>query len=169
VWNYYNFISLFAYYSISGDVIISSDDLVSKLSQSGIPECSRSTIISSIIKHLIDSGNSEDKGSTNNNVTGDATTVGDADKNIQSALSNIGPLSPTHPLIRRIQQDTGIQDPQLATQYTDQTVRAMKEHANEKPERMRSMFRSLRRKKGEAKDQGRDNDGSFLQDGYDSF
>jgi hypothetical protein len=143
---------------------------VSKLSQSGIPESSRSAIISSIIKHLLDTGDSEDEGSTNNNATGDAaTTVGDADKNIQSALSNIGPLSPTHPLVQRIQQDIGTQDPQLATQYTEQTVRAMKEHANEKPERMRSMFRSLRRKKGETKDQGRDKDGSFLQDGYDSF
>jgi len=144
---------------------------VSKLSQSGIPESSRSTIISSIIKHLIDGRDSEDKGSTNNNnVKGDAaSTVDDANKNIQSALSNIGQLSPTHPLVRRIQQDTGIQDPQLATQYTEQTVHAMKEHANEKPEKMRSMFRSLRRKKGEGKDQGRDKDGSFLQDGYDSF
>jgi hypothetical protein len=145
---------------------------VSKLSQSGIPESSRSTIISSIIKHLIDDRDSEDKGSTNNNnnVKGDAaSTVDDVNKNIQSALSNIGQLSPTHPLVRRIQQDTGIQDPQLAIQYTEQTVRAMKEHANEKPERMRSMFRSLRRKKGGGKDQGRDKDGTFLQDGYDTF
>jgi hypothetical protein len=143
---------------------------VSKLSQSGIPESSRSTIISSIIKHLIEGRDSEDKGSTNNNVKGDAaSTVDDVNKNIQSALSNIGQLSPTHPCVRRIQQDTGIQDPQLATHYTEQTVHAMKEHANEKPERMRSMFRSLHRKKGEEKDQGRDKDGSFLQDGYDTF
>jgi len=141
------------------------------LSQSGIPQSSKSTIINSIIKHLIDSGESEDKSSTiNKGVSGHAaSTVADADKDVQSALSNIGQLSPTHPLVRRIQQDTGIQDPQLATQYTEQTVHAMKEHANEKPERMRSMFRSLRRKKGEGKDQGRDKDGSFLQDGYDSF
>jgi len=141
------------------------------LSQSGIPESSRSTIINSIIKHLIYSGDSEDKGSAdNNNETGvDAITKGDTDKNVQSALSNIGQLSPTHPLVQRIQQDTGIQDSQLATQYTEQTIRAMKEHANEKPEIMRSMFSSLRRKKGEGKDQGREKDGSFLQDGYDLF
>ena len=69
---------------------------MSKLSQSGIPESSRSTIISSIIKHLIDGRDSEDKGSTNNNnVKGDAaSTVDDANKNIQLALSNIGQLSP---------------------------------------------------------------------------
>lgn len=150
---------------------MSSDDLASKLSQSGIPQSSRSTIISSVIKHLIDSGDSEDKGSvTNNEVSGDvARTVTDADKDVRSALSNIGQLSPTHPLVQRIQQDTGIQDAQLATHYTEQTVRAMKEHANENPERMRSMFGSLRRKKGEEKDQGQNQDGSFLHDGYDSF
>ena len=144
---------------------------MNKLSQSGIPESSRSTIINSIIKHLIYSGDSEDKGSAdNNNETGDdSITKGDTDKNVQSALSNIGQLSPTHPLVQRIQQDTGIQDSQLATQYTEQTLRAMKEHANEKPEIMRSMFSSLRRKKGEGKDQGREKDGSFLQDGYDLF
>ena len=73
-------------------------------------------IINSVIKHLIDSGDSEDKGSvTNNEVSGDvARTVTDADKDVRSALSNIGQLSPTHPLVQRIQQDTGIQDPQLS-------------------------------------------------------
>jgi hypothetical protein len=149
---------------------MSSDDLASKLSQSGIPESSRNTIISSIIKHLMDSGESKDKGSTNNRgATGDAaSTVADADKDVQTALSNIEQLSPDHPLIQRIQQDTGIQDPQLATQYTERTLRAMKEHANENPKRMRSIIRSLRSRK-EGKDQGQNLDGSFLHDGYDSF
>ena len=69
-------------------------------------------------------------------------------------------------MVQRIQQDTGIQDPQIATQYTQQTLSAMKEHANENPERMRSIFR---RKKEEGKNQGQNQDGSFLHDGYDSF
>jgi hypothetical protein len=150
---------------------MSSDDLAGKLSQSGIPQSSRSTIISSVIKHLIDSGDSEDKSSTNNDLASGAaaSTVSDTNKDVQSALSNIGQLSPTHPLVQRIQQDTGIQDPQLATQYTEQTVRAMKEHINENPDKMQSIFGSLRSKKGEGKDQGQNQDGSFLQDGYDSF
>jgi hypothetical protein len=150
---------------------MSADDLARKLSQSGIPQSSRSTIINSIITHVVDSGESEGKGSTNNSgATGDtSTTVADKDKDVQSALSNIGELSPGHPLVQRIQEDTGIQDPQIATQYTQQTLNAMKEHANENPERMRSIFRSLRRKKGEEKDQGQNQDGSFLHDGYDSF
>ena len=141
---------------------MSSDELASKLSQSGIPESSRQTIINCIIKHLMDSDESEGKASTNRLATGDAaSTASDADKDVQRALSNIEQLSPNHPLIQRVQRDTGIQDPQLATQYTERTLRAMKEHANENPERMRSIFRSSRNKK--------DLDGSFLHDGYDSF
>jgi hypothetical protein len=143
---------------------MNSDELASKLSQSGIPESSRNTIINCIIKHLMDSGESEGKASTKRLATGDAaSTVADADKDVQRALSNIEQLSPNHPLIQRVQRDTGIQDPQLATQYTERTLRAMKEHANENPERMRSIFRSSRSKKE------RDLDGSFLHDGYDSF
>ena len=149
---------------------MSADDLASKLSQSGIPQSSRSTIINSIIKHLLDSAESEGKGSGNNSIaTGDtSTTVADATDDIKLALSNIGQLSPGHPLVQRIQRDTGIQDPQKATQYTQQTLSAMKEHANENPERMRSLFRSLRMVK-EVKDQQQNSDGSFLHDGYDSF
>jgi hypothetical protein len=150
---------------------MSADDLASKLSQSGIPQSNRSTIINSIIKHLVDSGESEGKGSTNNSeTTGDTSTaaVADAADDIPLALSNIGQLSPGHPLVQRIQRDTGIQDPQIATQYTQKTLSAMKEHANENPERIRSLFRSLRLGK-EVKDQGQNSDGSFLHDGYDSF
>jgi len=149
---------------------MSADDLASKLSQSGIPQSSRSTIINSIIKHLLDSAESEGKGSVNNSIaTGDtSTTVADATDDIKLALSNIGQLSPGHPLVQRIQRDTGIQDPQKATQYTQQTLSAMKEHATENPERMRSLFRSLRMVK-EVKDPQQNSDGSFLHDGYDSF
>ena len=112
----------------------------------------------------MDSAESEGKASTNRLVTEDAaSTVADADKDVQRALSNIEQLNPNHPLIQQVQRDTGIQDPQLATQYTEQTLRAMKEHANENPEKMRSIFMSSRSKKE------RDLDGSFLHDGYDSF
>ena len=127
-------------------------------------------IINSIIKHLFDSGESEDKGSINTSVAiGDtSTTVANAADDIKLALSNIGQLSPGHPLVQRIQRDTGIQDPQKATRYTQQTLSGMKQHANENPESMRSLFRSMHAVK-EVKDQQKNSDGSFLHDGYDSF
>ncbi|HXP48599.1 MAG TPA: hypothetical protein VN922_01530, partial [Bacteroidia bacterium] len=69
---------------------MSSDELASKLSQSGIPESSRNTIINCIIKHLIDSDDlSEGNASTNRLVTGDASSTADAIKDVQRALSNI--------------------------------------------------------------------------------
>src|SRR5215467_15892784 len=137
---------------------MNSDELASKLSQSGIPESSRNTIINCIIKHLLDSESEGKKIKTST-----ASTVADADKDVQRALSNIEQLSPNHPLIQRVQRDTGIQDPQLATQYTERTLLAMREHANQNPEGMRSIFMSSRSKKE------LDLDGSFLHDGYDSF
>ena len=47
----------------------------------------------------MDSGESEYKDNTNNSrATGDvAGTVADTDKDVQSALSNIGQLGPSHP------------------------------------------------------------------------
>lgn len=52
---------------------MNADVLASKLSQSEIPQSSRSPIINSMIKHLVDSGESEGKGSTNNSGITDAT------------------------------------------------------------------------------------------------
>jgi hypothetical protein len=50
----------------------------------------------------VDSGESEYKGNTNKSrATGDVSgTVADTDKDVQSALSNIGELSPSHPLVQ---------------------------------------------------------------------
>jgi hypothetical protein len=87
------------------------------------------TIISSIIGHLTQ------QGSQNSLMGGNIGGGG-----IQSALSNIGPLSPDHALVQRVQQDTGIQDPQQATQYTQQAVDLMNEHANSNPQGMQSIF-----------------------------
>jgi hypothetical protein len=65
-------------------------------------------------------------------------------------------------------KSTNFPNPILQKVLTQQTLSAMKEHANENPERMRSLFRSLRMVK-EVKDQQQNSDGSFLHDGYDSF
>lgn len=72
--------------------------------RSGIEQSMMSTIISSIMGHMMQQGSS-------NSLMGGG--------GIQSVLSNIGPLSPDHALVQRVQQDTGIQDPQQSyTIYT---------------------------------------------------
>jgi hypothetical protein len=65
------------------------------------------------------------------------------EEGIQSALSSLGPLNPDHELVQRVQQDTGIQDPQQATQYTQQAVDLMNEHASSNPQGVQSLFSSF--------------------------
>ena len=62
---------------------------------------------------------------------------------IQSHLSNImggGQLQQDHPLVQYVQQNAGIQDPQQATQYTQQALEMMNEHANNDPQGLHSLF-----------------------------
>ena len=95
--------------------------------RSGIEQSMMSTIISSVMGHLTQQGLPSLMG-------------GGQGGGIQSALSNIGPLSPDHALVQRVQQDTGIQDPQQATQYTQQAVDLMNEHASSNPQGIQSLF-----------------------------
>ena len=95
--------------------------------RSGIEQSMMSTIISSIMGHLTQQGLPSLMG-------------GGQGGGIQSALSNIGPLNPDHALVQRVQQDTGIQDPQQATQYTQQAVDLMNEHASSNPQGIQSLF-----------------------------
>jgi hypothetical protein len=93
--------------------------------RSGIEQSLMNTIISSVINHLTQ------QGPQNSFMDGGG---------IQSALSNIGPLDPNHALVQKVQQDTGIQDPQQATQYTQQALDLMNEHANSNPQGIQSLF-----------------------------
>jgi hypothetical protein len=52
----------------------------------------------------------------------------------------MGPLNPDHALVPRVQQDTGIQDPQQATQNTQWVVDLMNEHVNSNPQGIQSLF-----------------------------
>jgi hypothetical protein len=76
---------------------------------------------------------------------------------IQSALCNIGQLSPDHALVQRVQQDTGIQEPQQPTQYTQQAVDLMNEHANSNPQGIQSLFSNFMGGAG-----GQNQDGNIL-------
>ena len=123
---------------------MSLDMFASTLSQrSGIEQSVMSTIISSIMGHLTQQGLS---------LMGGGQRGG-----IQSALSNIGQLSPDHALVQRVQQDTGIQDPQQATQYTQQAVDLMNEHANSNPQGIQSLFSNFMGGAG-----GQNQDGNIL-------
>ena len=51
-----------------------------------------------------------------------------------------GQLQQDHPLVQYVQQNAGIQDPQQTTQYTQQALEMMNEHANNDPQGLHSLF-----------------------------
>jgi hypothetical protein len=62
---------------------------------------------------------------------------------IMSALSNFmggDNTSPNSDMVKHVQQTCGIQDPQQASQYTQQAVNVMNEHGNSNPSGIESLF-----------------------------
>ena len=59
---------------------------------------------------------------------------------IGSILSGLGGLNKDHELVRRVQQNTGIQDPEQARQYTQQGVDILNEQSNSNPQGLQSIF-----------------------------
>jgi hypothetical protein len=54
-----------------------------------------------------------------------------------------GQLKEDHSLIQYVQQQTGIQDPQQAREYTHHAIGLMHEHANNNPQGLQSLFGNL--------------------------
>ncbi|HXS59282.1 MAG TPA: hypothetical protein VN703_00520 [Candidatus Sulfopaludibacter sp.] len=132
---------------------MSLDILSGLLSQRhGIDQSMAGSVISAIIGHLTQQqqgGGSIDGGigrlfSQGNNYSDDDRRDG-----IQSALSNLlgqrdrGQLNEDHSLIQYVQQQTGIQDPQQAREYTHHALGIMNEHANNNPQGLQSLFGKL--------------------------
>jgi len=60
---------------------------------------------------------------------------------LKSALSSLGGgLNRDHALVRHVQQNTGIQDPDQATQYTQHGVNLLNEQANSNPQGLQSLL-----------------------------
>jgi hypothetical protein len=59
---------------------------------------------------------------------------------LKSALSSLGGLNRDHPLVQHVQQNTGIQDPDQATQYTQHGVNLLNEQAASNPQGMQSLL-----------------------------
>jgi hypothetical protein len=59
---------------------------------------------------------------------------------IGSILSGLGGLNQNHELVRHVQQNAGIQDPEQARQYTQQGVDILNEQSNSNPQGLQSIF-----------------------------
>jgi len=59
---------------------------------------------------------------------------------IQSMLSGIGGLNRDHELVRHVQQNAGIKDPETARQYTQQGVDVLNEQSRNDPQGLQSLL-----------------------------
>jgi hypothetical protein len=117
---------------------MSLDMFSSMLSQrGGIDQSIAGTIINAIMGHMVQQGGIGNLYSQDNygNYT-DEDKIG----GIQSYFSNLGGIHQAHPLVQIVQQNTGIGDPLLAAQYTQQAVDLLNEQAYGNPQGIHSLF-----------------------------
>ncbi len=123
----------------------------------GISQSIAGSIISTVMGYIMQ------QGSIGNLFSSSSHTDNDRIGEIQSALSSLiggggGELEGTrergkegeqlqqdHPLVQQVQQNTGIQDPKQAKEYTHKAVSLMKEHANNNPQGLHSLFSNFMR------------------------
>jgi hypothetical protein len=65
---------------------------------------------------------------------------GGGGSSIGSILSGLGGLNKDHELVRHVQQNTGIQDPEQARQYTQHGVDILNEQSNNNPQGLQSIL-----------------------------
>jgi hypothetical protein len=65
---------------------------------------------------------------------------GSGSSGINSVLSGLGGLNHDHELVRYVQQNAGIQDPEQARQYTQHGVDILNEQSNNNPQGIQSIF-----------------------------
>jgi len=67
-------------------------------------------------------------------------TGGGGSSGIGSILSGLGGFNKDHELVRHVQQNTGIQDPEQARQYTQHGVDILNEQSNNNPQGLQSIL-----------------------------
>jgi hypothetical protein len=63
---------------------------------------------------------------------------GSSSGGIQSMLSGLGGLNRDHELVKHVQQDAGIKDPETARRYTQQGVEVLNEQSKSNPQGLQS-------------------------------
>ena len=115
---------------------MSIESLAGMFSQrSGADQSIGSSVMSAIVGFLAQKmmGGGGGMGSMLSGLTGGSSGIG-------SILSGLGGLNKDHELVRHVQQNTGIQDPEQARQYTQQGVDILNEQSNNNPEELQSIL-----------------------------
>jgi hypothetical protein len=118
-------------------IYVSLDMFANMFSQRrGIDQSIAGSVMNAIIGHMVQQG-----GVGNLFSSGNSYTYEDRMGGIQSYLSNIGAgIQQDHPLVQIVQQNAGIDDPILASQYTQQAIELLNEHAYNNPQGIHSLL-----------------------------
>jgi hypothetical protein len=121
---------------------MSIENLAGMFSQrSGADQSMGSSVMSAIIGFLVQKMMGEGGGgigSMLSGLTGGGSSGGGG--GIGSILSGIGGLNKDHELVRHVQQNTGIQDPEQATQYTRHGVDILNDQSRNNPQGLQSIL-----------------------------
>jgi hypothetical protein len=102
----------------------------------GIDQSITGSVMNAIIGHMVQQGGVGNLFSSGNNYTYEDRIGG-----IQSYLSNLGGgMQQDHPLVQIVQQNAGIDDPMLASQYAQQAIELLNEHAYNNPQGIHSLL-----------------------------
>jgi hypothetical protein len=126
--------------------------------RSGVQQSMGNSIMSAIIGFMAQKMMGQGIGSM---LSGGASSSG----GIQSMLSGLGGgLNHDHELVRHVQQNAGIQDPETASQYTQQGVDILNEQSKSNPQGLQSLFGSFLGGGGQQKNGGGGGLGGMLGD-----
>jgi hypothetical protein len=107
------------------------DNLAGMFSQkSGVQQSMGNSIMSAIIGFVAQKMMGQGLGSMLSGGSGSSGNSG----GIQSILSGLGGLNRDHELVRHVQQNAGIKDPETARQYTQQGVEVLNEQTKSNPQ-----------------------------------
>ena len=94
-----------------------------------------SAIFGFIVQKMMGAGSGGGIGSMLSGLTGGGSSSGGG---IGSILSSLGGLNKDHELVRHVQQNAGIQDPERAREYTQHGVDILNEQSNNNPQGLQS-------------------------------
>jgi hypothetical protein len=113
------------------------DNLAGMFSQrSGVQQSMGNSIMSAIIGFMVQKMMGQGLG----NMLSGGGSGGSSSGGIQSMLSGLGGLNHDHELVRHVQQNAGIQDPETARQYTQQGIDVLNEQSRNNPQGLQSLL-----------------------------
>jgi len=117
------------------------DNLAGMFSQrSGVQQYMGNSIMNAIIRFMAQKMMRQGIGSM---LSGGGGSGSGGIQSMLSALTGGGGLNRDHELVRHVQQNAGIQDPETARQYTQQGVSILDEQSRTNPQGLQSLFGSF--------------------------